>query len=397
MPMNVLVVDDDPIIRKLLKFSLKELGHQVLLAEHGKEALELLDENRSVELVVSDWMMPGMNGIDLCRRIRGLERPHYIHVVLLTARQTRDDFLEAMEAGADDFLSKPLDTTTLRARLRAAERITRLQGDLRRNNELLSNANHKLTQAYEQLRADMEAAAKLQKSLLPQPFCRIGDVQFATALFPSASVSGDVYNYFELSDGSVAMYAIDVAGHGARAALMSVTLSRVLTAESFVDASAHARMPDAIVTELNQKFQATYPNLDYFTMIGAILTPARTMRFCQAGHPHPIIVPGDPDKAPFLVGSGGFPVALMDDVNFYCSEISLSQGDRMLLHSDGITECTAPDGELYGEERFRMLLAKHRRAPLESLMDIIRTVLVDWQESDEFRDDVSILAFEILK
>jgi|AGTN01.1.fsa_nt_gi Serine phosphatase RsbU, regulator of sigma subunit len=394
--MHVLVADDDPIMRKLLWLNLAELGHKTTVAEDGIEALDIFDRDSEIELVISDWMMPGMTGIELCRRIRALPRANYIHVLLLTARQTRDDFLEAMEAGADDFLSKPLDATMLTARLRAAERVLMLQSDLRQNNQLLSAANQKLSTAYEQLRGDMEAAARLQKSLLPKPCVRLGRVQFANALFPSASVSGDVYNFFELADGSIAMYAVDVAGHGARAALMSVTLSRVLTAEAFQDASHRPRMPDTLIADLNQRFQANHPNLDYFTMIGAILSPDGAFRFCQAGHPHPVVIPAAPDLEPYLVGTGGFPVALIDYAAFCCSEVALYKGDRLVLYSDGVTESATMDGTLYGEDRFKAFLAERRRLPLDQLMEAVRAELVAWQGSDEFRDDVSLLAFELL-
>lgn len=388
--MRVLVADDDPIMRRLLQINLQALGHETICVDDGLSALDRLKQDEGLEIVISDWMMPGLNGIELCREIRALPRANYVHVVLLTARHDRTDYLTAMEAGADDFLGKPLDTTMLTARLKVAERVLGLQADLRRN-------NRKLADACAQLQADLDAAARLQQSLLPAPFQRIGGVAFATALFPSASVSGDVYNFFALEDGSIAMYVVDVAGHGARAALMSVTLSRVLTAETFQDSIGHPRRPDAIAGELNERFQMALPNHDYFTMIGAVLSPEGRLTYCQAGHPHPIVVPADAKTPPYPIGNGGFPVALIDFAAFESHDIQLARGDRVIFFSDGITESADPAGELYGEERLGAFLGGQRDVPLERMPCNIKSDLQRWQNSEEFKDDVSILAFEILE
>ncbi|WP_274390094.1 PP2C family protein-serine/threonine phosphatase [Azospirillum doebereinerae] len=399
MPSNrlrVLCVDDSPCMREMLVTSLVRLGYEVVPVADGYEALAALRSDPSISLVISDWMMPGITGVELCQRIRDLPRPNHIHVMLLTARQGQENFLEAMAAGADDFLNKPVDMPTLSARLRVAERILTLQQRMQRNNSLLAQANQKLRTAYRRLHEDMEAAARTQRSLLPKPSLALGAARFSAALTPSTSISGDIYNYQSLPDGSVGFYVLDVAGHGARAALMSVMLCRLLNAETFVskEDGVTPRAPDAIVADLNRQFQSDDSVADYFTMICGVLSrDGRTMRLCQAGHPHPVILPVR--GRPHTVGTGGFPVGLFEHVDYETIEIALEPGDRVFLYSDGVTECTSADGALYGEERLLQVLELTRVAPLDRMVATLQAELRGWHQRDSFDDDISIVACEI--
>jgi two-component system, NtrC family, sensor kinase len=128
--MKVLIADDDSVSRKLLQSYLQKWGCEVSVARDGAEAWSCF-EREEFSLVITDWVMPALDGVELVRRIRSVPRPGYVYVILLTAKGEKEDLVEGMEAGADDFLTKPFDRDELRVRLRAGERIVGLEQQLR--------------------------------------------------------------------------------------------------------------------------------------------------------------------------------------------------------------------------------------------------------------------------
>lgn len=135
--MKILVVDDEPALRSMLAELLEALGHEAVVAANGVAALEALDL-QPIRVVITDWMMEGMDGPELIRRIRAAGRQRYVYVIMLTARGGSESFLEGMRAGADDFVTKPMPIDELEARLLVAERIVALQENVRRLEGLLS-------------------------------------------------------------------------------------------------------------------------------------------------------------------------------------------------------------------------------------------------------------------
>lgn len=129
--MKILAVEDDPVSRAVLRLTLRKLGHEVIEAADGAEALRLVGET-AVRVVVSDWMMPEVDGLELCRRLRARPGTEYVYFILLTARSADvENQREAIEAGVDDFLTKPLDSQEIWMRLRVAERILRFATQVR--------------------------------------------------------------------------------------------------------------------------------------------------------------------------------------------------------------------------------------------------------------------------
>lgn len=125
--MNILIADDDPISRRLLEATLSEWGYDVLVTSDGSEAWEAMQQQEAPDLVISDWMMPNMDGLELCRKIRQMEKTGYIYFIILTAKGRKEDVIEGLEAGADDFLIKPFDREELKCRTRIGERIIELE------------------------------------------------------------------------------------------------------------------------------------------------------------------------------------------------------------------------------------------------------------------------------
>lgn len=128
--MRVLIAEDDPINRRLLEVHLTKWGHEVIICSDGTEAWDFLTGKDAPKLAILDWMMPGMDGVTICRKIRHLEKQVYVYIILLTARTEKEDLIEGLEAGADDYIAKPFDAHELKVRVRAGSRIIRLQEDL---------------------------------------------------------------------------------------------------------------------------------------------------------------------------------------------------------------------------------------------------------------------------
>lgn len=156
---HVLIVEDSPVYRRLLSRMLTQWGYVVSEAENGVAALEIL-QNQPVSLVISDWEMPEMDGLTLCREIRSRQFGHYVYVILLTAREDPGDLTLGFDAGADDFLSKPVEQGELRARLHAGARVLSLEATL-------AARNARLSEALRQIEQDLEVAARIQQSVLP--------------------------------------------------------------------------------------------------------------------------------------------------------------------------------------------------------------------------------------
>ena len=156
--MNVLVADDDAISRLLISSALTKLGHKVEEAVNGEQAWQLWERGHH-SLVLSDWMMPELDGLEFCRRIRASERSSFTYLILLTARSGKTNYLDAMEAGIDDFISKPFDKDQLAARVRVATRILGLHESLRSTNAELENRVRERT-------AELESALQAKSEFL---------------------------------------------------------------------------------------------------------------------------------------------------------------------------------------------------------------------------------------
>ena len=136
-PMRILAAEDNPVFQSMLRTMLTKWGYQAVIARSGTEAWNVLQSDDSPRLAVLDWMMPGMDGLEICRRIRSARREPYIYILLLTARTESQDLIEGMDAGADDYLTKPFNAHELRVRLRAGRRILDLQEELLKAREAL--------------------------------------------------------------------------------------------------------------------------------------------------------------------------------------------------------------------------------------------------------------------
>jgi sigma-B regulation protein RsbU (phosphoserine phosphatase) len=397
---KILLADDDPAARAIPAKFLRKWGYEVIEATDGQQALEILSRD-PIGLVISDWVMPNLTGIELCRKIRAANSGHYTYLILCTSKGEMADLVEGMEAGADDFLVKPISQDEIRVRVRAGERVLNLERGLAERNRELREINAQLHSAYEQMKQDLKAASWMQMNLLPSPSQKTLNVASEWRFRPSRYVAGDILNIFPVDDHRVGFYLLDVSGHGVPAAMLSVTLSMVLRPDSThgspikrlnartgtYDVSAAAD----VVCDLNQSFQGK--DDQYFTIIyGLVDGKKRELSLTQAGHPSPVLIQRGKDLV--VLGDGGPPVGLWPDLKYDTIRTSFDPGDRLMLYSDGVIECANDQGDLFGEERLLAYLRATRTQSLPQMLGGLEQEMEQWRGQVEFDDDVSLLALE---
>jgi sigma-B regulation protein RsbU (phosphoserine phosphatase) len=397
--MRILIAEDERITRATLARHLESWGHAVVAAEDGQAAWEQYQQG-GFDLVITDWEMPRVSGVELIARIREATGPSYVYIIMLTSRSDKSDVVRGIEAGADDFVSKPFDREELRVRLLAGTRIVSLERALNQQNAELRDAN-------ERIHHGLRAAARVQRSMLPKQNILTPRVRSAWKYVPSEELAGDAVGLHLLDDRYLAAYVIDVSGHGVPAALLSVTAMHQMepttgSASLLRDMMGKSGLgtvqrPGVVAAELNRRFSATDQDGRYLTMILAVLdTMTGRLCFTSAGHPFPIVLRGSQ-----VVGVGeetGVPIAMFDEtVEYVDTMLQLEPGDRVVLISDGLTEQFKQDSnEQFGEESLLPLLQENSGIPPEALVAKVADSLASWAGAVSFTDDVSLLIFDWL-
>lgn len=391
--MRILIAEDERITRATVERHLRHWGHEVVAAEDGEQAWQAFDEGE-FDIVITDWEMPRLSGVELVRRIRGCGRALYTYVIIVTSRSDKADVVEGIGAGADDYVSKPFDRDELRVRVMAGERVVRLERTLHRQNAELQQANDRIT-------GGLRAAARVQQSMLPQRNVETSRVRAAWKYVPCDELAGDAIGLHLIDERYLVAYVIDVSGHGVPAALLSVSAMHAME-PSNADASAlrelsgadeglgTLRAPAGVATELNRRFRAGENGGLYLTMIlGVLDTHSGRLRFTCAGHPAPVVLrDGRPLPLPSL---GGFPIAMLDFATFDEHALQLQPGDRVCFFSDGVPDQENTDGSPFGAERLLHAVASRRDLPPAAAADAVVSDLEAWAGTASFGDDVSLV------
>jgi sigma-B regulation protein RsbU (phosphoserine phosphatase) len=394
--LRVLVVDGSAAQRGLLTAILRRLGLEVIAVPSAEAALELCasPEGRDIRLIFSGWRMAGLDGPGFCRAFRSLDRGGDGCFILMTSETDRNAKAEGLEAGADDFLARPIDLPELRARVRSALRQLTMQSQLRDRAEALERVNAKLQSIHDAMAQDLREARHLQAALIPDGATRQGNAVVASKLLACNQVGGDLVGYFPLPHQAIALYSIDVSGHGIASALLTGRLSGLFSRRSRRRNVAFRRdgsliPPHEVMAGLNHFMLKELTTDIYFTAVLAYVDLVTgEVRACQAGHPHPLIRRAYGVVEP--IGSGGPPVGLIDTAQFAEIRARLDPGDALLAHSDGLVDCEAPDGTSLGEERLAVILSSGPSDPERALLRI-EGRLVDYAANGPFGDDISMV------
>lgn len=394
----VLLVDDSAAQRRLLARLLKRGGYDVIEAANGAEALQLC-ERLAPDLVLSDWVMPEMTGLQFCAAFRQLSRPNYGYFVLLTSNADAHAITEGLQAGADDFLTKPVAPQELLARLAAGERILHIEEELRASNTQLRQALSQLSETQAAMERDLREARKLQQGLVRERSGRFGQIEISLLLRPAGHIGGDLVGFFPIGDDRLGLYALDVSGHGVTAALLTAQLSVHLSGSSDQNIAlrgalggADAGGPAALAHFFNTMMLEEMNTDTYFTMIYAELNHMTGhLRMVQAGHPHPALQRADGTVT--HLGAGGMPIGVFESPLFDEIDITLGPGDRLLIASDGITEATTPNGRQLGNDGLEAVMRTNAFLNGHSFLESMAWSVSEYCRGER-QDDMSAVLVE---
>ncbi|CAN1211849.1 SpoIIE family protein phosphatase [Tumidithrix helvetica PCC 7403] len=375
--LQILVIDDDLVMQMVLRNTLQEQGYEAIVAKNGKEGIALAQKYHPA-LVICDWMMPDIDGLEVCRQIRQDTSLSTTFFILLTSKGAVEDKVKALDSGADDFLSKPIEKSELIASVRAGLRLYQLNQDLQLQKQLLES--------------ELAEASEYVKSLLPASLK--GNVDISTQFIPSSQLGGDCYDFYWLDSDHLAIYLIDTSGHGVGSALHSISILNLLRSQSFGKDKLYA--PDAIMTELNRSFQMSEQGGRYLTMwYGVFKRSERKLIYANAGHPTSLLV-SEGNKQVQQLPSLSMPIGFFADAKYITAEVSIPLNSKLYVFSDGIFEVKQDGGKIWGLPKFIELLTsdltESKIFSADSVLQHIRNETPDAY----FEDDVSLLQINFL-
>ena len=398
----VLVVDDSKAQRVLISRTLRKWGYETIEAASGREALQIC-QGSNVEYVISDWMMPEMSGVEFCRAYRSHMAERSGYFILLTAQNDREFLAEGLESGADDFLTKPFDPTELRARLRSGRRVVNAQKALSSKNAELTDALDELSTTYKAIEKDLKGARRFQEALVPDRHLRVGDIDLSILFQPSGHVGGDLVGYFKVNENEIGVYSVDVSGHGVASALMTARIASYFSSTApdrniaLIPRGLGYRMRPLqdVCQQLNDILQADRDSDQYLTVsVAKVELGSGRVELCHAGHPSPAVQRANGEIVFHDLFST--PIGLVDGPEFARTRIDLDIGDRLILYSDGLTECENPYGGFLDETGLATLLAEHSAITGPDLVEAIQAGLITFRGSLDFDDDLSAVVIQRL-
>jgi serine phosphatase RsbU (regulator of sigma subunit) len=384
---SILIVDDEELNSEGLARRLQRHGYAVTTVKSGEEAIDLLGDRR-FDLVLLDVMMPGMNGLDVLRFLRRMDSLLDLPIIMVTARGESEDIVEALELGANDYVTKPLDLPVVLARIRTHLALRRAVAQVTELEHKLEALAAERAPADERMRHDLEGAARVQRAFLSAPPQGIPGLRVAWVSQPCGTLTGDFLNLWRLDDRHVGLCVLDAGGHGVAAALLAVTAGQLLARLCGVPPAP----PGEVVRRMSEQVSARAARQRLTLLHGVFDLPTGTFRFVSAGHAGPAHLPRgaratlrEAAGLPVGVGTAGYPEEV----------VRLRPGDRLVLYSDGVVEARNADGEHFGAARLLGTLEQTRQLPLPQSLDALVHSVEEWCGDHPRKDDFSILAVEV--
>ncbi|MBK9112840.1 MAG: response regulator [Nitrospira sp.] len=323
----ILLVDDDEITRISMAGRLKRLGYRVIEADDGVAGLAAIRAQRP-DLVILDWMMPGLDGPSVCEAIRADGELRSSQVVLMTAHDQPEQIAEGLSRGADDFLSKAASKQEVLARVQASLRSNALVREIERTRDDLDRSHRLLSAKQAELESELQSAADFVRAQLPLPGMPAPGVSMQWAYQPSLALGGDLFQVSAWGSETLGLYILDASGHGVAAALRAVALMSFLREDNLAKAVGSFD-PGAIITEANRRFPLTQDG-EYFTLwVGRLHLPSRTLSYAAAGHSGAFLHSLQGDSQ--WLSSASLPLGFDPAISFDSATAQLLPRDRLYL------------------------------------------------------------------
>ncbi len=379
---------DDMAVRLLKERALESTAEGVVIVDCTEPEMPIIYVNRA---------FTAMTGFDAeevlghnCRFLQGADTDEH-------AKQQIRDAISNEQPVTVEILNYRKDGTAFWNRLSItpvadeAGRMTHfigIQNDVTRRRqaeESLRAANHQLTH-------DLQAAALIQKTQLPQSLPKVDGFEFAWRYCPCEELAGDMLSIVQLDERRVVMYALDVSGHGVRAALQSFAVAQDLRPRI---GGPDLGDPLAVLKRLNFKYPMDMQTGVFFTILYGVLDLRdKTFAYASAGHPGPVLLR---DGQAEMLEASGLPVGIGSEPEYALQRVSLASGDKLLLYTDGVVEALSSRDIPFGEERFLRALSKYQEQPIDSLLGAVVQSLENWSCHVNLRDDVSLVGLSIEK
>src|SRR5437588_2007325 len=312
---RILVVDDDATSRKMLVRTLSSAGYDCYESDNGAETLKLV-HGEQPSLLLLDFDMPGLDGAEVLKRMRADRDPAVAQIpaIMLTGHGGEESEVLCLEAGADDFVTKPINTAVLRARIETQLRLRSMRRQLQQQKE-------ELEEWRDNLERDLAAARLTQQSLIPQKPPTLPGWQVADYYRPVIQVGGDIYGWLRVRDGRILFWIADATGHGASAALLTA-LAKLL----FHHGGAEHNAPTALMKAVNNDFRSIFGARSFMTAMCVALDPA-TGRASVVGAGHPPLMISRHDGTSESIPSVAPPLGLLEHAQFSETIVDLRGGD----------------------------------------------------------------------
>ena len=406
--MKILIADDDAVPRRLLEATLTKWGYEVLVAKDGREAWNILEGEESPKMAILDWLMPEMDGLEVCRKVRGREQEMetpYVYIIMLTSKVRKEDVIEGMDAGADDYLTKPFNQNELQVRMMAGQRILDLQAVLFQSLTRHKRAEEELGRARKR---EVGIGAKIQQTLLlGQPPRGLTGMSVAALTIPSQQIDGDFYDFFQHNDKCLDVVVGDVMGKGVPAALLGAAIkSHLLRALGHLIAAAPAPSvrggpvrlpePEEIVAWVHKEVTSQFIGLDTFETLCyfRIDLDRQVVKFVDCGHTATIHFRHRSGTCRLLQGDN-MPLGFSEREVYTQAAVPFEPGDIFFFYSDGVTEAQNEAEEFFGVNRLGDLIQASGHLSPEELTQAVQRAVVEFSGADTFADDLTCVALKV--